>query len=168
MKNLQAFWKNLDEAARQAFFRTALWLVLIVGTVYTIGQSGLIEDLTPLAVRIEIPEKIIFPKSNASFNLPVNISLKNNTEQSAQLEVANPCNIIRWYIASLDGDFIQAPDAESCSQMVMRATLPAGQISQDEMMVPLDTQRYQPGVEYRLMVSYWGQDGSIDFKVEFE
>lgn len=166
--NLRDLWTKLDEPARQAFVRTALWLVLIVGTVYTIGRSDLIEDFEPLALHIEIPEKIIFPKSNASFNLPVSIRLKNNTEQTAQLEVGNPCNIIRWYIASHEGDFIQAPSAETCSRMVMKANLPAGQISQDEVTVPLDTQRYQPGTKYRLMISYWGQDGSKDFKVEFE
>ena len=166
--NLRDLWTKLDEPARQAFVRTALWLVLIVGTVYTIGRSDLIEDFAPLALHIEMPEKIIFPKSNDSFNLPVSLRLKNNTEQAAQLEVASPCKIIRWYIASYEGVFIQAPAAETCSQTVMRATLPAGQFSQDEMTVPLDTQRYQPGIKYRLMISYWGQDASKDFKVEFE
>lgn len=165
---LRDFWTNLDDASRQAFFRTALWITLIVGTVYTIGQSDLLQDYAPLAVKIEMPEKILFPKSNKTFNLPVNLQLKNNTEETAQLEVESPCNIIRWYITSKDGSFVQAPAKETCSQVVMRASLPGGQFSQDELLIPLDVTRYQAGIGYRLMVRYWGQDASKDFDVELE
>ncbi|MEQ1890594.1 MAG: hypothetical protein ABL951_15680 [Alphaproteobacteria bacterium] len=166
--NLRKFWTNLDDASRQAFFRTAMWIALIVGTVYTLGQSDLIEDYTPLAVKIALPEKIVVPKSNASFNLPVSVRLKNNTDETAQFEVPNPCSIIRWFITSHDGDFIQAPAAETCAQVVMKANLPSGQFSEDDLEIPLDTQRYQAGVKYKLMMRYWGQDGSTDFSVEFE
>lgn len=166
--DLRSFWTNLDDATRQAFFRTAMWIALIVGVVYTLGQSDLIQDYTALAVKIEMPEKIIFPKSNAMVNLPVSVRLKNNTEETALLEVPSPCNIIRWYITNQDGDFVQAPAAETCSQVVMKANLPAGQFSQDEVEIHLDTQRYQAGAVYKLMVRYWGQDGTKNFKVEFE
>ena len=166
--NLRDLWKNLDDDSRQAFFRTAMWITLIVGAVYTIGKSDIIQDYTPLAVKLEMPEKIVFPKSNAMVNLPVTVRLKNNTEEIARLEVPSPCNIIRWYITSRDGDLMQAPAAETCSQVVLKANLPAGQFSQDEFEIPLDTQRYQDGSHYRRMLRYWGQDGTKDFKVEFE
>lgn len=166
--NLREFWTNLDDASRQAFYRTAMWIVLIVGTVYTIGQSDLLESYTPLAVKIEMPEKIVFPKSNATVNLPINLQLKNNTQETAQLEVPTPCNIIRWYITSVDGDFVQAPAEEICSQVIMKASLPAGQFSQDELLIPLDATRFEADLHYKLMVRYWGQDGSRNFDVEFE
>lgn len=166
--NLRDLWTNLDDASRQAFFRTALWITLIVGTVYTIGQSDLLQDYAPLAVRIEMPEKILFPKSNKTVTLPVNLQLKNNTEETAHLQVESPCNIIRWYITSKDGNFVQAPAKETCSQMVMRASLPAGQYSQDELLISLDVTRYQAGIGYRLVTSYWGQEASRDFEVELE
>ncbi len=166
--NPRDFWTGLDEAARQAIFRTAMWIALIVGTAYTIGQSGLIEDYTPLAVRIEAPGKILFPKSNATVTMPVNVRLKNNTDETALLEVPTPCNIIRWYITNVDGDFVQAPAKENCAQVVMKANLPAGQVSEDELQIPLDTERYQTNTRYKLMLRYWGQDASKDFEVEFE
>lgn len=166
--NLREFWTNLDDASRQAFYRTAMWMALIVGTVYTISQSDLIHSYTPLAVKIEMPEKIVFPKSNATVSLPINLQLKNNMQETAQLEVPTTCNIIRWYITNQEGDFIQAPAAETCSQIQMKASLPAGQASQDELEIPLDTQRYEEGVKYKLMIQYWGQDASKDFNVEFE
>ncbi len=165
---LRKFWTDLDDATRQAFYRTAMWIVLIVGTVYTIGQSDLIESYTPLAVKIEMPEKIIFPKSNATVSLPINLQLKNNTQEIALLEVPTPCKIIRWYITNKAGDFVQAPAEETCSQIVMKASLPAGQFSQDELLIPLDASRYVVGIQYKLMVRYWGQDGTKDFNVEFE
>ena len=166
--NLRKFWTSLDDATRQAFYRTAMWMALIVGTVYTIGQSDFLESYTPLAIKIEMPDKIVFPKSNATVSLPINLQLKNNTEETAQLEVPTPCNIIRWYITSLDGDFVQAPAEETCSQVVMKASLPAGQFSQDELLIPLDATRFEAGTRYKLMVQYWGQDGFKEFKVEFE
>ncbi len=166
--NLREFWTNLDDASRQAFYRTAMWIALIVGTVYTIGQSDLIQSYTPLAVKIEMPAKIVFPKSNATVSLPVNLQLKNNAQETAQLEVPTPCNIIRWFITNKDGDFVQAPAEETCSQVVMKASLPPGQFSQDELVVPLDTARYEAGIRYKLMVQYWGQDESKEFEVEFE
>jgi hypothetical protein len=166
--NLREFWTNLDDASRQAFYRTAMWIALIVGTVYTIGQSNLIESYTPLAVKIEMPEKIVFPKSNATVSLPINLQLKNNTQETALLEVPTPCKIIRWYITSIDGDFVQAPAEETCSQVVMKASLPAGQFSQDELLIALDATRFEVGVRYKLMIQYWGQDESKEFEVEFE
>ena len=166
--NLRELWTNLDDASRQAFYRTAMWIALIVGTVYTIGQSDLLLDLTPLAVKIEAPAKIVFPKGNAAVTMPVSVRLKNNTEEAALLEVPTPCNIIRWYITNADGDFVQAPAKENCAQVVMKANLPAGQISEDEVQIPLDAARYQPDTKYKLMLRYWGQDGSTQFEVEFE
>lgn len=166
--NLRAFWTNLDDATRQAFYRTAMWIALIVGIAYTIGQSELLVSYTPLAVKIEMPEKIVFPKSNAIVNLPVNLQLTNNTQETAQLEVSTPCNIIRWYITNIDGDFVQAAAEETCSQVVMKASLPAGQFSEDEQLIPLDAARFDAGVRYRLMIQYWGQDASKEFEVEFE
>ncbi len=166
--NLRELWTNLDEASRQAFFRTAMWIALIVGAVYTIGQSDLIQDYTPLALKIEMPEKIVFPKSNATVSLPVSLNLKNNTQETTLLEVTTPCEIIRWFIINIDGAFVQAPAEETCSQVVMKANLPAGQFSQDELVIPLDAQRYEPGVRYRLMVRYWGQDGNKDFEIALE
>lgn len=166
--NLRDLWRNLDDASRQAFFRTVMWITLIVGTVYTIGQSDFVEDLTPLAVRIELPEQIMVPKSNRTVSLPVSVRLKNNTQETALLEVPSPCNIIRWFIITKDGEFVQAAGEEVCTQIVMKANLPAGQFSLDDFVIPLDTQRYEAGVHYRLMVRYWGEDGSKDFEVQFE
>jgi hypothetical protein len=166
--NIPELWGKLDGPSRQAIYRTALWITLIVGTVYTLGQSDLMQDLTPLAVKMDMPDKILIPKSNTNVNLPVSLQLKNNTQETALLEVSSPCNIIRWYITSIEGEFVQAPGAEPCSQVVMRANLPAGNISQDELIISLDAQRYIPGQRYRLMLRYWGQDSSHEFEIETE
>lgn len=166
--NLLDFWGKLDGPSRQAIYRTAMWITLIVGAVYTIGKSDLMQDNAPLAVKMDMPDKILIPKSNTSVTLPISLQLKNNTQETALLEVSSPCNIIRWYITSIEGEFVQAPGQEMCSQVVMRANLPAGNISEDELIISLDAQRYIPGQRYRLMLRYWGQDGSHEFEIEAE
>lgn len=165
---LRDLWTKLDEPSRQAFLRTAMWMVIIVTTVYALGQSDYLQNDGPMALIIDAPEKIIFPKSNAVVNLPVALELKNNTAEPAQLEVSSPCNIIRWYVTTEAGEFVQAPAEEVCSQVVMRATLPAGQISQDGVEIPLAADRYKSGAKYQLMLRYWGQDSQHLFNVEFE
>jgi hypothetical protein len=166
--NIRDFWAKLDDPARQAITRTIMWIVLIVGTVYTISRSDLMQDSAPLAVKVEMPEKILFPKSNTTVSLPISLKLKNNTGDTATLEVPTPCHIIRWYIIGMEGEFVQAPAEEACSQVVMRASLPAGHFSEDEFTIPLDTQRYHAGQHYKLVLNYWGQDASHEFEIEME
>lgn len=165
---LRDLWTKLDVASRQSFLRTAMWITIIAGTVYTLGQS---EDLfinAPLTIKIEAPEKIIFPKSNNAATLPVVLRLKNNMSDAAVLQVPNPCKIIQWYVATHEGEFIQAAKDEVCSEVVMQASLAAGETAQDEIEIPLDTERYQAGTKYQLMMRFWGQEGSHPFQVEFE
>ncbi|MSP42676.1 MAG: hypothetical protein EXR08_04835 [Alphaproteobacteria bacterium] len=168
LHNIRDLWARLDSPTRHAITRTAMWIVLIVGTVYTISRSDLMQDYAALAVKVEMPDKIVFPKSNSTVTLPVSLKLKNNTRDTVVLEVPSPCHIIRWYVTGMEGEFIQAPAEEACAQVVMRANLPAGHFSEDELTIPLDAQRYHAGQRYKLMLNYWGQDGSHEFEMEME
>jgi hypothetical protein len=167
-RNLQNFWNNLGDDSRQAMIRTAFWMLLIVGTVYTISQSEMLQDDGPLALKIDMREKILIPRSNTLVNLPVTVKLQNNAAETALLEAPTPCKIIRWYITDDHGDFIQAPAEEVCSQVVIKANLPPGQYSEDEIEIPLDVQRYKADTRYRLSIRYWGAEAERKFKIEFE
>ncbi len=49
--NIPELWGKLDGPSRQAIYRTAMWITLITGAVYTLGQSDLMQDYVPLAGR---------------------------------------------------------------------------------------------------------------------
>lgn len=158
----------MDDASRQAIIRTAFWMLLIVGTVYTISQTDMLYNDGPLSMNIDMREKVLVPRSNSQVSLPVTVKLQNNAGETAILEAPNPCKIIRWYITNDDGDFIQAPAEEACSQVVIKANLPPGQFSEDELEIPLDVRRYEADTQYRLSIRYWGQEAERKFEIEFE
>lgn len=167
-RNILDFWQKLGDESRQAFIRTAFWMLLIVGTVYTISRSEMLRNDGPLSLKIDMQEKILVPKSNTLVNLPVSLKLQNNAAETALLEAPTPCKIIRWYITKNNGDFIQAPAEEACSQVVIKANLPPGQYSEDELVIPLDVPRYEAGAGYMLSIRYWGQEAEKKFEIEFE
>lgn len=167
-RNILDFWQNIGEDSRQAFIRTAFWMLLIVGVIYTISQSEMLMNDSPLALKVDMQEKVLVPRSNTQVNLPVTVKLQNNAAETALLEAPTPCKIIRWYVTNDDGDFIQAPAEEACSQVIIKANLPPGQYSEDEIEIPLDVKRYEPGAGYRLSIRYWGQEAEKKFEIEFE
>lgn len=159
---------KLDESMRAAIVRSLIYIGVIISIAYLARQSGLITPDEPVTVEMEMPSTILIPGDTGPISVPVTVRLKNNTSAVTNLEAPTTCHIFRWFITTTGGEFIQSEGEANCVAAVITATLPAGEVYEEEMELAFDSGRLRGGVEYLLMFRFWGQDGRAKFTAEME
>lgn len=153
-------------AGRPRFMVTTLITLLAAGALALAISQGWVTDEDPVQLTVTAPAQVTLPPDGAG-DVPFTyaVSLKNNTDETVWLEVANPCRIHRWFVADRGGNFVQGEPRETCTQAVMTAQLAPGAVLEDENTIALDARRYTRGERYQLMVSFWGHERIHVFEV---
>lgn len=141
---------------------TTLLAILVITVVGYLGRDEQGVPRGEVGLVLGVPLEHAMQARNNVINLPVILQLMNRSDRDARLSVSTPCRVLRFIITTPSDSFIQASGNRLCAQVVANRDLPAGDVLEEIVNIPLAAERYAPG-RYILTVRFWNYEAQRPF-----